>query len=94
MRVYLKGYLTFRERLKSTPWVELAENSTLRDLVFHLPGEFQELIEASGRPQPNRGPGAIAILVNGQHYTHLPDRLNTRLEDGDEVAVFPPVAGG
>jgi len=94
MKVHLKGYLTFRERLKTEPWIELAENSTLRDLVFHLPGDLQELIKASEGAQPNRGSGAIAILVNGQHYTHLPDRLNTRLEDGDEVAIFPPVAGG
>ena len=94
MKVYLKGYLTFRERLKFGPWVELAENSTLRDLVSLLPGDLRYMIEASEGVKPDRGSGAIAILVNGQHFTHLPDRLNTRLVDGDEVAVFPPVAGG
>jgi molybdopterin converting factor small subunit len=94
MKVHLKGYLTFRERLNSAPWIELEENSTLGDLVSHLPSDLQALIEAREGAVPNRGSASIAILVNGQHYTHLPDRLNTRLEDGDEVAVFPPVSGG
>jgi len=38
--------------------------------------------------------GALIVLVNGRHCSHLPDGLETELADGDEVAVFPPVAGG
>ena len=37
---------------------------------------------------------AVAIMLNGVHYNHLPNRLNTVLKDQDEVAVFPPGAGG
>jgi MoaD family protein len=36
----------------------------------------------------------IRILINGRHYSHIPQKLSTRLQDGDEVALFPPVAGG
>ena len=36
----------------------------------------------------------LRVLINGRHYTTLPAQSNTRLEDGDEVALFPPVAGG
>ncbi|MGD8857203.1 MAG: MoaD/ThiS family protein [Chloroflexota bacterium] len=36
----------------------------------------------------------VAILVNGRHYSHLPNGLNTKLKDGDDVALFPPIAGG
>lgn len=36
----------------------------------------------------------IAVLVNGRHYSHLPDGLDTELMEGDEVAIFPPIVGG
>jgi len=36
----------------------------------------------------------IRILVNGRHYYHLPEKLNTQLHEGDEVSLFPPIAGG
>jgi molybdopterin converting factor small subunit len=32
--------------------------------------------------------------VNGRHVSHLPEGLETELADGDEVSVFPVVAGG
>jgi len=35
----------------------------------------------------------LTILRNGQDIQHI-DGLTTELEDGDEVSVFPPVAGG
>ncbi|HHY93341.1 MAG TPA: MoaD family protein [Firmicutes bacterium] len=34
------------------------------------------------------------ITVNGRHLAHLPDGLQTRLQPGDTVAIFPLVAGG
>ena len=36
----------------------------------------------------------IIVLVNGRHVSHLPNGLSTELNDGDEVALFPPIAGG
>jgi hypothetical protein len=27
----------------------------------------------------------VGVLVNGRHYSHLPDRQQTELADGDEV---------
>lgn len=35
----------------------------------------------------------MIILKNGRHIQHL-DGLETRLEAGDDVSVFPAVAGG
>ena len=45
-------------------------------------------------PQSGAVSGQVAILVNGRHYSHLPDGLNTVLKDEDDVALFPPLAGG
>jgi molybdopterin synthase sulfur carrier subunit len=38
--------------------------------------------------------GHILLLVNGRNVFSLPDELSTPLNDGDEVAIFPPIAGG
>jgi MoaD family protein len=34
------------------------------------------------------------ILLNGREVSYLPEGLKTKLRDGDEVAVIPPVGGG
>lgn len=36
----------------------------------------------------------IRVLVNGRHFNYLPKGLDTELRDSDEVALFPPMAGG
>jgi molybdopterin synthase sulfur carrier subunit len=35
----------------------------------------------------------INVLKNGREVLHL-DGLDTSLDDGDRLSVFPPVAGG
>ncbi len=35
----------------------------------------------------------VQILKNGRNIKYL-DHINTKLENNDEIAIFPPVAGG
>ncbi|NVM34486.1 MAG: MoaD family protein [Candidatus Lokiarchaeota archaeon] len=35
----------------------------------------------------------VVILVNGRNYLFL-DELNTKLKDGDEIVISPPLVGG
>lgn len=34
------------------------------------------------------------VLLNGREIAYLPDKEKTRVSDGDEIVVIPPVGGG
>jgi MoaD family protein len=96
MHVRVKGYLTFRDLIGDQPARPIdAESSTLLGLIHQLAAELGDpFSQAALDPQTGGVRRELAILVNGRHYTHLPDGLETVLKDGDQVAIFPPVAGG
>jgi len=81
MRVRTLLFAQLREASgRSALEVELAEGSSVEDLLFQLEREI-----------PALGPlaAATAVAVN-QTYVSRADFL----ADGDEVALIPPVAGG
>jgi MoaD family protein len=89
MRIKVRGYLTLRDAVGGRPdRVIEADRLTVGGLIERLAAEF------GGRFAEAAAGGALIVLVNGRHCSHLPDGLETELADGDEVAVFPPVAGG
>ena len=68
---------------------------TLRELLDMLCEEFGEGLNQQVFDRKTHEVSAmLRVLVNGRHYTTLPDKLETLLQDNDEVALFPPVAGG
>ena len=96
MRIKVKGYLTLREvigdqHLQFNQGETITIYNLLAKLSLKCGDEFEETVfdpETEGVSQ------YVAILINGCHYSHLPDRLDTELRDQDEVAIFPPTAGG
>jgi molybdopterin synthase sulfur carrier subunit len=95
MQIQVKGYLTFRELL-GTRSIEIdGQAATLRDCLQVLAADIGEgfreqvLDFQNGELRPH-----VALLLNGQHYRHLENGLDTLVQDGDQLAIFPPVAGG
>ena len=96
MPVTVRGYLTLRPIIGEKFEVVITPGSlSLGELVEQLSNHFgKELnrwLYSSGTRKINK---SSAILINGSHYTHLPEGLATQLQEGDEVALFPPLAGG
>ena len=54
----------------------------------HGPRVAEELRGASGLRE------GLSLLVNGRNALSLPDRFETRLQDGDEVVITVQVTGG
>jgi len=90
-RVYL--FATLRERAGGRRFFRLClpRGSTLMDLLRRLdeevPGLLEEVVE-DGRVREG-----YKVMVNGRDADFL-GGLGIELEDGWEIHVFPPVAGG
>jgi len=71
------------------------DDITLRELLDRLCEEFGgDLKNQVFDRKTHEVSNMVKVLVNGRHYTTLADKLGTLLKDGDEIALFPPVAGG
>ncbi len=80
MNIRVKFYASFREAVGSdSVELALATGATVGELVTHL---------QSGYPKLAGLENAI-IAVNKMHRNS-----DWKLEEGDEVAIMPPVAGG
>ncbi len=89
-RVKVRMFATVREAA-GAPEVEM-EVSSVRELLRSLVQEFGDgMFEAvSGAEQGSDG---LVILVNGRNV-RLTRGCDILLDEGDDVALFPPVSGG
>ncbi len=92
MTITLKAFAFFRDLLDKVSELEISQNENiqtlldrlckkhnrLRDMLFEDDGELKHL---------------VIILKNGRNIVHLKG-LATKVEDGDIISLFPPVAGG
>lgn len=92
MKVKVIFFAPFRELFNtSESEVELrgAPNvQELLDILCDSDERREKIFDDSGKLRPY-----LTILINGQFIRTL-NGVQTELKEGDEVAIFPPVAGG
>jgi len=87
-------YATLRQIVGGkTVEVEIAEGSTLRQLLQDLVARFPKL-RAELFDENENLYGHVHVFVNGRDVLFLTDELDTQLKSEDVVSVFPPVGGG
>ncbi|MEM4574022.1 MAG: MoaD/ThiS family protein [Candidatus Caldarchaeum sp.] len=94
-RVFVKAYASARDALGGSGkiFVELSQHGDVRFLLEILSKQFgqkfvETVLDESGSPKK-----MFKIFVNGRDID-FHDGLATVLNEGDEVALVPPVAGG
>lgn len=93
MEIELRFFASFREAVGQKRLERRYEDgTTVGEILAELEAEFNDLegnlLDEQGEIRPN-----LSILRNGHDVVHT-DGVETRLEPGDELSVFPPVAGG
>jgi MoaD family protein len=96
MKITIRSFLTMRDVLGGQSALELEVGSiTLIELLHKLSDMFGEpfsqmVFDKTGKDLNQH----IRILINGRHYSHIPQKLNTLLQESDEISLFPPIMGG
>lgn len=94
MKIKVKGYLTFRKTIGDLVLtLDEDEKLTLNELLLKFSRE-QTQEDAFYQGDPDILDGRVIVLVNGKHFGQLPKKLDTILKDKDDIAIFPPMAGG
>ncbi|MCD6386779.1 MAG: MoaD family protein [Methanophagales archaeon] len=89
LRVRVRLFASFRELVgASEVEVELNAEDTLRDVLLKVFGDACEKIfeEASAKKLRDY----VVVLRNRRHVQDI----FSKLEDGDEISIFPPASGG
>lgn len=86
----MRFFANFRDAVGQKTIVWEFEGATVGDLLRDLAGEYPEmdLFEDDGGLRD-----VLTVVKDGKDITHQ-EGLDTPLEDGDTISVFPPVAGG
>jgi molybdopterin converting factor small subunit len=85
IRVLIKYLISIREKTGCRQEeVNFPEESNLKEVVDWLNERYSLSL-----PHPH-----IITTLNGRGWNQFPERLLTKLKDGDTICLFPPLSGG
>ena len=90
--ITVKSFATLREVMDAQIRMDLPKGATIRSLLAELTVRYEgldDLVFAA----PDTLRDFVNILKNGRNV-HFLAGLNTPLDEGDLIALFPPAAGG
>lgn len=90
--ITVKSFATLREVMDMQISMDLPKGATIRFLLAELTRRYQGLDDLIFTA-PGVLRDLVNILRNGRNI-HFLAGLDTPLDDGDTIALFPPVAGG
>ena len=92
IRIKLKAFAHLRDFLQKEQEVALKDDECIQTLMDSLctqhSGLRGRLFEHDGKLKH-----MVIVLKNGRNILHL-EGLETTVENGDTICLFPPVAGG
>jgi len=92
MKITVKAFATFREVMDMQLELEVPKGTTVRTLLSDLTARYEGLYELMFA-EPDMLRDFVNILKNGRNI-HFIAGLDTSLDEGDLIALFPPAAGG
>jgi len=90
--ITVKSFATLREVMDTQVRMDLPRGATIRSLLADLTGRYEGLDDLLFAA-PDTLRDFVNILKNGRNVEFL-NKLDTPLDDGDLIALFPPAAGG
>ena len=94
MRVKVKYLTTLRELAESAEEeIEIQDSGTLNDLIEEVTSKYGEKVRNLLRLYLKEVDPSIYFLINGTNARML-SGVNTKLNEGDIVAIIPPIGGG
>ena len=73
--------------------IDYSNVELLGDVIKQFINEHGQKIRKSFIDSQGNLETHVVILVNGRNYMFL-EELNTKLKDGDEIVITPPLVGG
>ena len=96
MKITVKGYFSLLKAIGGTSPIEVERPAaTLREVLDELSRRFgAEFADSVYDYQKGEAAGHVLLMLNGRNYLSMPEGLETPLKEGDEISLFPPLAGG